>query len=532
MKTSLNIRQAAMQTLTMTPQLQQAIRLLQLSTAELQTEIQENLDKNPLLEIDESNTNNNVESLDAIVEREMNAERADDDFNPFNNDRTISLDDAPYGRDNNSDLSKVINEKGESSVSPNQNTNNDDYIENSNSSIVDSDTSDAWRENYSASMSSGRGSFDGDEEMYQGETAYELKDHLLWQLNLTPFTPSDKLIAEAIIDGIDDSGYLTESLDDILIAVKYEFPDTELDEVEAVLKLIQHFDPIGIAGRNVKESLLIQLDQFDKEAPINKLARNIVENYLDLLGNKDYRSLIKKLAIKENELKDAISVITSLEPRPGNFIKHENNEFIIPDVAVVKKNGVWCAELNPSVVPKLHINETYSALCQDSKSSDAQYIKSHMQEASWFIQSLNKRNDTLLKVANCIVKQQQDFFEKGPQAMKPMVLNDVATSVEMHESTVSRVTTEKYMHTPRGTFELKYFFSSHVNTDNGGECSSTAIRALIKELISKENTAKPLSDNQISDVLKEKGIMVARRTVAKYRESLNIPSSSQRKNLI
>lgn len=526
MKTSLNIRQANMQTLTMTPQLQQAIRLLQLSTAELQTEIQENLDKNPLLEVDESNTNDGIESLDAMVERENISERADDDFNPFNNDHTISQEDAPYETiSHQTDEPTPLNSEDNSSRESIKNS------ESTSESPQDSN-SDPWNDNYSTGVAS-KASFDGDDEMYQGKTAYELKDHLLWQLNLTPCSPCDKLIVEAIIDGIDDSGYLTESLDDILIAVKSEYPDAELDEIEAMLKLVQHFDPVGIASRNVRESLLIQLDQFDKTIPVNKLAREIVENNLELLGNKDYRTLIKKLGVKENDLKDAIAVITSLEPRPGNCIIHEKNEFIIPDVAVVKRKGIWCAELNPCTVPKLHINNAYSALCsKDSKSSDAQYIKSHIQEANWFIQSLNKRNDTLLKVANCIVEQQQEFFEKGPQAMKPMVLNDVATAVEMHESTVSRVTTEKYMYTPRGTFELKYFFSSHVNTDNGGEFSSTAIRALIKELISKENTNKPLSDNQLSDILKEKGIMVARRTVAKYRESLNIPPSSQRKKLL
>lgn len=530
MKTALNLRQANVQTLTMTPQLQQAIRLLQLSTVELQVEIQENLDKNPLLEVDESQVINNMESLDALTDRERSAERADDDFNPFNNDRTVSQDDAPY----------QSNDAGSYEPSPlggdTYTQDSPDFLANVSEPQKASDTQDknkdeAWNEGFSASISQGR-SFDGDDEAYQGETSWELKDYLNWQLNLTRLSDKDKLIAEAIIDGIDDSGYLTESLEDILEAVKNEYEDTELDEVEVVLKLVQHFDPIGVASRNVQESLIIQLSQYDMNNNTNKLALEIVTNNLDLLGNKDYKGLLKKLYIKENELKDALEVIKGLEPRPGNCIKHEKSEFIIPDVAVFKRDGEWVVELNPQAVPKLRINETYSALCESAtKPQDAQYIKNRMQEANWFIQSLNKRNDTLLKVARCIVSQQQEFFEKGEQAMKPMVLNDVATEVEMHESTVSRVTTEKYMYTPRGTFELKYFFSSHVNTQEGGEFSSTAIRALIKELISKENPQKPLSDNQISDELKEKGIIVARRTVAKYRESLNIPSSSQRKGL-
>ncbi len=519
MKTSLNLRQANIQTLTMTPQLQQAIRLLQLSTAELQTEIQENLDKNPLLEIDESD-NNTLESFDAIVERENFAQEASDDFNNFNSEQNVPQEEASYQAITQSP------EDTQNTIAVDEPINGD----NANSTNADSET---WNDSYSASTAMGRGSFEGEEEMYQGETSYGLQDHLLWQLNLTKGSAQDKLIAEAIIDGIDPSGYLTESLDDILIAVQHDYPTTTMAEVEKILKVVQNFDPIGIASRNVQESLMLQLQQFDSQDPTVALALHIVENYLDLLGSKDYRTLTKKLGVKDTTLKDAIHVITNLEPRPGNCFVHEKNEFIIPDVAVVKQNGVWCAKLNPVAVPKLHINEAYSALCQDNcKSQDAQYIKTHLQEANWFIQSLNKRNDTLLKVANCIVSQQQEFFDHGEKAMRPMVLNDIATQVEMHESTISRVTTEKYMQTPRGTFELKYFFSSHVTTDEGGEFSSTAIRALIKDFIAQEKPSKPLSDSQLSDKLKEQGIMVARRTVAKYREALNIPPSSQRKHLV
>lgn len=515
MKTGLSIRQANIQTLTMTPQLQQAIRLLQLSSAELQVEIQENLDKNPLLEIDETSTNSSFESLDAITENEFKKDRPDDDFNPFNNDQTVSQDDAHYSEFSNTETQSYNSEY-------------DNPKEQSN------EVGDIWSDNPTSKASGNRNSFDNSDEVYQGETKYELKDHLMWQLNLTPFTEKDKFIAEVIIDAIDDSGYLQEKTEDILETVKYEYDDTEIEEIETVLKLIQNFDPVGVGSRNVKESLLIQLSQLDLTDEINQLAYAIIKDNLELLGNRDFKSIIKKLSIKdESKLKKAIDVITSLEPRPGNCIKQGKAEFIIPDVAVVKKGNEWVVELNPAATPKLKINETYSELCKGiNNSNDAQYVKSHIQEANWFIQSLNKRNDTLLKVATCIVKQQQDFFEKGEHAMKPLVLNDIAMEVNMHESTISRVTTEKYMYTPRGTYELKYFFSSHVSTENGGEFSSTAIRALIKELISTENPRKPLSDSKISDLLKEKGIMVARRTVAKYRESLNISSSSQRKNLL
>lgn len=535
MKTTLNIRQANVQTLAMTPQLQQAIRLLQLSTVELQVEIQENLDKNPLLEIDESSTSSNLESLDAIVEHERMSERADDDFNPFNNDHVISQDDAHYQSQEQSS-GDPLPLTADSYASDNFSSNdlNEQYKNSLDSNASEkASQDDTWSESYSASISSSAKSFDGDGEMYQGKTSWELKDHLLWQLNLTRLSEIDNYIAEVIIDGIDDSGYLTESLDDILESVKLEYPQTELDEVEAVLKLVQHFDPVGVASRNVQESLIIQLKQFDLTDAINSLAMTVVTDYLDLLGNKDFRGLIKKLNVTEEDLKKALKVITSLEPRPGNCIKLEESEFIIPDVAVVKRNGVYVVELNPNVVPKLKINEVYSALSNNVKNQDdAQFIKSKVQEANWFIQSLNKRNETLLKVARCIVEHQQDFFEVGEQALKPMVLNDIASEVELHESTVSRVTTEKYIYTPRGTFELKYFFSSHVNTQEGGEFSSKAIQALIKELIANESPKKPLSDSQLSTLLQEKGIIVARRTVAKYREALNIPSSSMRKNIM
>ena len=244
---------------------------------------------------------------------------------------------------------------------------------------------------------------------------------------------------------------------------------------------------------------------------------------MDLLGSRDYRTLARKMQLKENELKEALDLIQQLDPRPGNSVIQSESQYVIPEVV----------ELNPDAMPRIRINETYASMARHARnSSDSQFIRSHLQEAKWFIKSLESRNDTLLKVANCIVQQQQDFFEYGEEAMKPMVLNDVAEAVEMHESTISRVTTQKFMHTPRGIFELKYFFSSHVNTDNGGECSSTAIRALIKKLVAAENPAKPLSDSKIADLLTEQGIMVARRTIAKYRESLSIPPSSQRKRLL
>ena len=279
--------------------------------------------------------------------------------------------------------------------------------------------------------------------------------------------------------------------------------------------------------------LFIQLNQFSSDTPWLAEAKLAVSEYIDLLGNRDYRQLMRKLHLKEDKLREVIRLIQTLDPRPGDSVIKSEEQYIIPDVSVEKKNGRWTVELNPDTAPKLSINQQYAAMSQSVKSTtDSQFIRSNLQEAKWFIESLESRNSTLLKVSHCIVQRQQGFFENGPEAMRPMVLNDIAEAVEMHESTISRVTTQKYMHTPRGIFELKYFFSSHVSTENGGECSSTAIREIIKKLVSSEVPSKPLSDSKMADILAEQGIQVARRTIAKYRESLSIPPSNQRKSLL
>lgn len=483
MKPTLQLRLG--QQLAMTPQLQQAIRLLQLSTLELQQEIQQAIDANPLLEQEDESDIATPDVSD------------DEDFTP---------------PDSSEEMAQAQENMPEE---------------------LPMDTT--WDEVYSAAgstTSSGLMNSD-DESVYQGETTETLQDYLLWQMRLTPFSEQDAAIALAIIDSIDESGYLSDSLNDIQQAVSTEDELIEMDEIEAVLKRIQHFDPIGVAARSVQECLLIQLSQFSAGTPWLEEARQVIKDHMDLLGARDYRNLARKLQLKEAELKDVLQLIQTLEPRPGSRVMPSESTYVIPDVAVLKKNGRWVVELNPDAMPKIRINETYASMARHARnSSDSQFIRSHLQEAKWFIKSLESRNETLLKVANCIVKQQQDFFEYGEEAMKPMVLNDVAEEVEMHESTISRVTTQKYMHTPRGIFELKYFFSSHVNTDSGGECSSTAIRTLIKKLVAAENPAKPLSDSKIADLLTEQGIMVARRTIAKYRESLSIPPSSQRKRLL
>ncbi|GGA83103.1 RNA polymerase sigma-54 factor [Neiella marina] len=482
MKPSLQLKFG--QQLTMTPQLQQAIRLLQLSTLDLQQEIQEALDANPLLEQAEEDNSSN-ESAEA-ADNQLEADSSAVDTSEALQQESIS-DDMPI------------------------------------------DTT--WDEVVSAAPVSSAVARDDDDTSFQGETTDSLQDHLRWQLDLTPMSDVDRAIAMTIIDGIDDAGYLSLSAEDVLESQGND--ELELDEVEAVLKRVQLFDPIGAGSRSIAECLTIQLKQFEPDTPWLKEALTVVANHMDLLANRDYRTLMRRARLKEDQLREVMRLIQSLNPRPGSAIVKEDDQYVIPDVSVHKKNGVWQVELNPDSVPKIRVNQQYAAMSRSARNtSDSQFIRSHMQEAKWFIKSLESRNETLMKVANCILRRQYDFFELGDEAMKPMVLNDVAEEVGMHESTISRVTTQKYMHTPRGIFELKYFFSSHVSTEGGGECSSTAIRALIKKLVAAENPAKPLSDSKMAELLSDQGINVARRTIAKYREALNIPPSNQRKSLL
>ncbi|EIQ56806.1 RNA polymerase factor sigma-54 [Shigella dysenteriae] len=477
MKQGLQLRLS--QQLAMTPQLQQAIRLLQLSTLELQQELQQALESNPLLEqidtheeIDtrETQDSETLDTADALEQKEMPEE--------------LPLD-------------------------------------------------ASWDTIYTAGTPSGTSGDYIDDELpvYQGETTQTLQDYLMWQVELTPFSDTDRAIATSIVDAVDDTGYLTVPLEDILESMGDE--EIDIDEVEAVLKRIQRFDPVGVAAKDLRDCLLIQLSQFDKTTPWLEEARLIISDHLDLLANHDFRTLMRVTRLKEDVLKEAVNLIQSLDPRPGQSIQTGEPEYVIPDVLVRKHNGHWTVELNSDSIPRLQINQHYSSMCNNARNDgDSQFIRSNLQDAKWLIKSLESRNDTLLRVSRCIVEQQQAFFEQGEEYMKPMVLADIAQAVEMHESTISRVTTQKYLHSPRGIFELKYFFSSHVNTEGGGEASSTAIRALVKKLIAAENPAKPLSDSKLTSLLSEQGIMVARRTVAKYRESLSIPPSNQRKQLV
>jgi len=487
--------------LTMTPQLQQAIRLLQLSTLDLQAEIQEALDSNPLLEALENNEADSSE-----------AEKKNDDKKETNGEVETPVTAA--------ETEEPSNAEGEW---------NDDIP---TDLAVDTSWDDVYQSAAPATSSLRNDSEDFDFDSRRTATE-NLNDHLLWQLNLSHMSDRDQLIALAIIDAVEPSGMLSQTVDDILEGLGAELEELEEDEVIAVLRRIQQFDPIGVASRDIKECLCLQLAPYDQSTREIIKAKELINNHIELLGSRDFKSLMRKLKIKEKELQSIIALIQSLNPRPGDFIEANDTEYVVPDVFVKKENNRWSVQLNPDIAPKIRINADYASMVKRAdSSSENTFIKDNLQEARWFLKSLQSRNETLLKVATCIVEKQQGFLDFGPEAMKPMVLHDIAEIVGMHESTISRVTTQKYMHTPQGILELKYFFSSHVATESGGECSSTAIRAIIKKLVAAENPRKPLSDSKMTGLLEEQGIKVARRTIAKYRESLGIPPSNERKQLV
>lgn len=478
MKQSLQLRIG--QNLTMTPQLQQAIKLLQLSTLDLQQEIQQALESNMMLEVDE----------DTVAVQEP-ANETQETLNEVTSEG--SLTDIP------------------------------DELP------VDSNWEDVFESSQPVASASPES---GDFEMQHIRSA-TLSEYLQQQLDVILISERDRAIAIAIIDSINQDGYLCESVGNVYQGLQSQLEDIELDEVEGVLHRIQNFDPIGIAAKDLADCLRIQLLQLPETVPFRYEAIDLVKRHLDLLASSDLTRLARRLGLSEYQLTEVIALIRTLDPKPGIQIQNYNSEYIVPDVFVSKKKDKWLVDLNPDIAPKLRVNSTYSSMIKRAdKSEDNTSMKEHLQEARWFIKSLHSRNDTLLRVAKSIIEKQESFLDNGAIAMKPMILRDIAEELELHESTISRVTTQKYMHTPKGIVEFKYFFSSHVSTESGGECSATAIRAIIKELVENENPVKPLSDSKMSELLKGKGINVARRTVAKYREAMSIQSSSQRKRLI
>lgn len=458
--------------------------MLQMSTLDLQQEIQQALESNMMLEVDEEDSS--FQAIEAVTEKKT--------------------------------------ENADTQTSEGSQTDMPDELP------IDSSWDDVYQEDFEAGSSANNEAIEFETQRGNVST---LLDHLLWQLELTPLSERDYDIAQAIIDSINDEGYLISSLEEIFQGLQGQIDDLDYDEVQAVLHRVQNFDPSGVAALDLQDCLRIQLMQLPEQTPYRKEALTIVTNYLELLANHGRATLMKELSTTSEQLDKIVALIRTLDPKPGLQIQQSESEYVIPDVYVSKRNNTWQVSLNPEVSPKLRINAEYSALIKKADDSKAnQCMKEHHQEAKWFIKSLQGRNDTILRVARAIVARQTEFLEHGSIAMKPMVLRAIAEELELHESTISRVTTQKYMHTPNGIVEFKYFFSSHVSTEEGGECSSTAIRAFIKELVGNENPAKPLSDSKIADLLNEKGINVARRTIAKYREAMFITSSSERKRTL
>ena len=475
MKQSLQLKMG--QSLALTPQLQQAIKLLQLSTLDLQQAIEETLESNPLLEREE----------EGEAQSENQDSQSDVDFT------------AATAEVNSSDELPV----------------------------------DTRWEDLMPSSAPPLSSPDGEMGQFADRDAEPetLHDQLHWQLNLTRFSATDHMIATAFIDAVDANGRLTQTPEEILEALRD--PELELDEVLAVLHRLQHFEPTGIFASDLRECLLLQLRQMDEETPHRNTAGAIANRHLESIATADPRQLSRRLRTTPEDVVGALNLIRSLDPTPGTSVGESTTEYIIPDVFVMRKEGHWRVELNPDVAPKLRINALYSELVgQSGSASDKTFVRENLQEAKFFMTSLHNRNETLLKVASKIVAHQREFLELGEEAMKPLILADIAEQINMHESTVSRATTRKYMHTPRGIYELKFFFSSHVATTEGGERSSTAIKALIKKLVLAEDAKKPLSDNKLCVLLEEQGVIVARRTVAKYREQLNISPSNERRRLL
>lgn len=456
--------------LTMTPQLQQAIALLQLSTLDLRQEIQNALDTNPLLEQEEA----------------------------FGEQASLEEKEADWSEDIPNELS------------------------------VDSD----WADTYQDVSSPGNSRQEGP-DFERDSGVQSLQGHLLWQLAMADINARELNIAETLIDAVDSNGYLSLSLTEIRESLVATADDgIQQREIESVLLRLQQFEPTGVFARDLRECLMLQLATLPDSTPLLVPAKRLVRQFLEILGKNDSRTLKRRLNLDDDQLSDVINLIRSLDPRPGSTFGSTASGYIIPDLIVNHDQQGWHLTLNPDAIPRLRIQPAYASMIKRAdKSDDNQFLKDHLQEARWLIKSLSSRNDTLLRVGQEIIIRQIGFLEHGEEAMQPMILADIANAVDMHESTISRVTTQKFIHTPRGVFELKYFFSSHVSNDDGDHHSSTAIRARIKKLIQDEPPQKPLSDSRLVTLLNEDGIRVARRTVAKYREAMGIPSSSERRHL-
>jgi RNA polymerase sigma-54 factor len=471
LKASLQLRLG--QQLTMTPQLQQAIRLLQLPTIELQAHIRELLESNVMLEQDEDLENTTYENLPATET-----------------------------------ASETVPAPEESQVE-----------------VVD----DSWAEQSVGAAENPWSSGDDERQQeYADASGESLRDHLIWQLELAPLAPRELAIGRAIIDAINDDGYLSEPLDVIGASLKPEI-DPSVDEVERILAIVQLLDPAGVGARSVSECLLLQLEQLEPGTPGLGLAQAIAANHLSLLAERELTALRRELKTSDAELETAVALVRGCNPRPGAACSGASAEYVVPDVFVRRTPRGWSVEINGATLPRVRLNQSYASLVGRSASHAS--MRAQLQEARWLLKSLEIRNDTLTKVARSIVERQTEFLERGEEFMRPMILRDIADAISMHESTVSRVTSGKYMHTPRGVFELRYFFSSQVEASDGSGTSSTAIRAKIRKLIREEDPRTPLSDSRLAEILSGEGIMVARRTVAKYRETMGLAPSSERRRV-
>jgi RNA polymerase sigma-54 factor len=478
MKHSLQLKLS--QHLTLTPQLQQSIRLLQLSTVELNQELERYLAENPLLE-----------RADLATE-EPAAQPIPDGAQPAT--------EAPRQEESRDNEPTLAEDHG-------------------------------FGDEHSPTGGARRDDDERDDFTQFAAAEPTLQEHLLQQLALTGLTPRDKLIAEFVIGHLDEDGYLKQDLEELREAALAALSEVEIEELQTVLRHVQNLEPTGVGARDVAECLELQLKAMPASTPHRDTAIALVTRHLDVLAARDFNRLKRLLGVTEDELREVRALILSLDPKPGRAFGSGDVRYVVPDVVVRKVGGRWTASLNRDAMPRLRINKMYADILQASRENGGKHLAGQLQEARWLIKNVQQRFDTILRVTQAIVDRQKNFFEHGEVAMRPLVLREIAEAVGLHESTISRVTTQKYMLTPRGIFELKYFFGSHVSTDTGGACSATAIRALIKQLVAAEDGRKPLSDHRISDILAQQGIQVARRTVAKYREAMNIQPANLRKSI-
>ena len=483
MKHSLQLKLS--QHLTLTPQLQQSIRLLQLSTVELNQELERYLAENPLLERSDLAPNE-----EGATSKPLNGSAAEGGEQPAPTEE--SRDEPPSFADDH-----------------------------------------GFGEEHSPTGSSNARRDDDERDDFTQFAAHEptLTEHLLQQISLTGLTPRDKLIAEFVVGHLNEDGYLPQDLEELRESAVAAMSDVEIEELQIALRHVQNLEPTGVGARDIGECLQLQLRALPADTPHRDAALELVGKHLDVLAARDFNKLKRLLAVDEDELREVRALVLTLDPKPGRAFGSGDVRYVVPDVVVRKSGGRWIASLNRDAMPRLRINKMYADILQASRENGGKHLAGQLQEARWLIKNVQQRFDTILRVTQAIVDRQKNFFEHGEVAMRPLVLREIAESVGLHESTISRVTTQKYMLTPRGIFELKYFFGSHVSTDTGGACSATAIRALIKQLVAAEDGKKPLSDHRISDILAQQGIQVARRTVAKYREAMHIQPANLRKSI-